>query len=172
MKAITGLFENRTEAQKAIELLKAKGLAVQNFFILSPQEAGKVSGLINTHSETSAFKGVFIGAATGGVIGLVLGLTIVPITFTEVSLMISGLVAALGGMAIGSFLGALYGSRIASNPKLQYKQQLAGREAVLLVAQTSPENEAQALQMLEEINGDYVDVHEVDTEEFNKLVRK
>lgn len=172
MNAVTGLYENRGKAQKAIEQLKGLGIQDENLYILSQQEAGKVSGLIDAHSESGAIKGVFVGALIGGTIGLIMGLTVIPITFTEISLLISGLVATLGGMAVGSFLGALYGARMAHNPKLQYKQQLANHEAVLLIAKTAPQHETEALQILKDTEGEYVDVHELDMEQFNVMARK
>ncbi len=170
MKAILGLYKNDENAQKAVERLRDAGFGENDLSMLTHATAGKVGELLVMEPERSAATGSLIGLGVGSALGLLGGVTIIPISGTEISLLVSGLMGTAGGGAIGTYLGALYGERSSTNPEYEFKEKLANEDAFLLIAHSDDEfSQSLAIDIMKETEGEHVGVYEVDVQEFEQL---
>jgi hypothetical protein len=101
MKIITGLFDTRDEAHKAVEALEEAGIPSQDISIIGPQREESTSG-------TS--EGAAVGAAVGGVGGLLAGLAAFAIPGVGPLVGAGWLAATLLGAAAGGVAGGLLGA--------------------------------------------------------------
>jgi hypothetical protein len=171
MKAVISLYQDPEKAKRAVEKLRRIGFGEHNLSLLTRAEVSKVSKLIVTKPEASAATGSLTGLGVGSLLGLLGGVTVVPISGAEISMFVSGLMGTMGGGAIGAYLGGLYGERASTNIEYELKEKLANEHDAILVV-VHPENEArqtEAINILEETEGEHVDVYELNEEEFEEL---
>lgn len=121
-ETVVGVFETTTQAQRAIEALKAAGFRGEDIGILMQNKEGAKALAADTGTE--AGEGAATGAATGGLLGglagLLVGIGALAIPGIGPVLAAGPLVAALGpvvgatatGAALGAGTGALAGALI------------------------------------------------------------
>lgn len=110
MHIVIGLFDEIEKGRVAVERLQALGLTEQHMLMLTQQDASHADELLETEPETAAGQGALIGTAIGGILGLLGGVTVIPLVGLG-SILASGLMGATSGVTIGSYLGAIYGTR-------------------------------------------------------------
>jgi hypothetical protein len=99
MRTISGLFDTREQANRAVDALEDAGVASDDISVIGPE--GSASG---------AAEGAGIGAAVGGVGGLLAGLGAFAIPGIGPVLGAGWLATTLAGMAAGGLAGGLVGS--------------------------------------------------------------
>jgi hypothetical protein len=126
---ITGLFEDATQASKAISSLERKGVATDNISMVVAEDFKAEALGIDSHTKLP--EGTAIGAGAGGAVGaLAAGLTSVGAVATGgVGLLAAGpVVAALAGggtgAAVGGAVGASVGAFIPENEVKFYEDAL------------------------------------------------
>lgn len=122
MKAVYGVFDTRSEAERAVSGLMNAGYPRDEISIIT-RRGGKI---IEAHAdevgepkrETNVTEGATIGAATGGVLGALLaGASVIAgagvVATGGASLVVTGpIMAALAGLGAGSAAGGLVGGLI------------------------------------------------------------
>ena len=151
MSTITGIFDNKFEANRAVaELLDAK-FSKDNISILVSDKA-RDTMFTGTDDEASrAVKGGAAGATIGGVAGAILaGLTAVgSIAIPGAGLLVAGpIVATLAGAGAGAAVGGLSGALIragyAADEANKYEAEVNAGKAVIIVHVTDDAQAAAA----------------------------
>ncbi len=128
---VVGVFENREQAQCAVEGLKRLGLSEEQIgYAMRGEEGSTVAG---ASEVKGAGKGAAGGAVTGGLLGALLGAA-AALLIPGIGPVVAGgvLASALGGAAIGAaaggILGALVGLGVPEEEARYYDQEFqAGR---------------------------------------------
>lgn len=153
-KIIAGRFETQSEADRAIEALKAAGFQSDEYtcFYLNPpgQHAQYPIGGDSHHDEGTkeSGKSAAAAAAIGSVTGLALG------TATGIALGEGGLTAAaaIAGAGIGGYVGALAGGLTGTHSgdpkKASLEEPVERAPGVIVAARVDRNGEAQAVQAL------------------------
>lgn len=152
-KLVSGLFRNRSEAERAVEDLIAHGFMREDIsMLMSDATRGRE---FRVTDSTKAPEGAAAGAALGGVIGalatglVALGIVAVP----GVGLVAAGpILAALAGLgagaAAGGLTGALIGMGIPEHEAKFYNEEI-GRGGILVGVYTHDDRTSQARKVLE-----------------------
>jgi hypothetical protein len=101
MKAVTGMFETRAQAEDAVRGLEDVGIASADISLIAPDSEGGASGSV---------EGAGVGAALGGVGGLLAGLGAFAIPGIGPVVGAGWLASTLVGAAAGGVAGGLVGS--------------------------------------------------------------
>lgn len=116
MRTVVGMFENRTEAQKAIERLQASGVGSDSISVAMKDatEASSLSESTGTHdlSEEGATAGAVSGAGLGALVGLALVGSSFLLPGVGTFLIGGPLAAALTGAGVGAASGGLIGGLV------------------------------------------------------------
>ena len=147
MRTVVGMFENRTEAQKAIERLQASGVGSDSISVAMKDatEAGSLSESTGTHDMSE--EGATAGAVSGAGLGALVGLALVGSTFLLPGVgtfLIGGpLAAALTGAGVGAASGGLIGGLVGAGiPEEDAQAYSTGMEAGhILVTAHVPEDQ-------------------------------
>jgi hypothetical protein len=173
IRAVLGLYQNLEHVETTVERLKKEGFYEKNLILLKRTSASKVGELLITKPEKSAALGSLIGLGVGSILGLLAGLTIIPLAGVDISLLVTGITGTIGGAAMGTYLGGLYGERASTYHEYEFKEKLANDDALLLIAHPNDKNRQKiAVDIMKETKGEYVGVFKLDEEEFNQLSSK
>ena len=112
MANIIGLFDDRREAESAVQQLVNSGVGRDYISIVSRDDNEDTRDLKSDDDTSGAAKGAGIGAALGGVGGLLAGLAGLAIPGIGPILAAGPIAAALGGALGGAGLGAAAGGLI------------------------------------------------------------
>ena len=112
MANIIGLFDDRREAESAVQQLVNSGVGRDDISIVSRDDNEGTRDLKSDDDTSGAAKGAGIGAALGGVGGLLAGLAGLAIPGIGPILAAGPIAAALGGALGGAGLGAAAGGLI------------------------------------------------------------
>jgi hypothetical protein len=113
MKAVTGVFSSRSDAEHATSELRARGLSSDQITLLTPENAGQdVSSVPNVSAEQPG-----MGKAVGAVLGAAAGLSGGPLILAAIIPGVGAITAIglLGGAvlaAAGAKLGAVTGGKL------------------------------------------------------------
>lgn len=107
MATVAGLFDNSTNAHRAVEELAAEGWPRDNISIVARQQADTESSHTNL-----ALKDAEKGAVVGGLAGLFLGLSELAVPGVGLILVGGWLAVALLGAGVGAAAGGLVGSLV------------------------------------------------------------
>jgi hypothetical protein len=133
MQNIVGIFETRTEAESAIQRLKAAGIAAEEIGI-AMKDVRESGDLVDaTGANDLSGEGATAGAVSGAAVGTLVGLALVGSTFVLPGVgtfLIGGpLAAALAGAGIGAASGGLLGALIGAGvPEAEAEHYAAGIE--------------------------------------------
>ena len=133
MANIIGLFEDRREAESAVQQLVNSGVSRDYISIVSRDDNEDTRDLKSDDDTSGAAKGAGIGAALGGVGGLLAGLAGLAIPGIGPILAAGPIAAALGGAlggaglgaAAGGLIGALTDMGVPENEARHYEEQYA-----------------------------------------------
>jgi len=112
-KTITALFDNYTDAHRAVEDLVEHGFLRDDISLISQKRDGTNGNYVSTvdADETSgAATGAGVGAMVGGAGGLLIGLSALAIPGVGPIIAAGPLVAALVGAGVGAVAGGLLGA--------------------------------------------------------------
>lgn len=147
---ISGSFNDRQQAQQALQLLEQRGIGSEEMRLLQvqlPPQLGEPAHDAAVAQE-DLHSGALDGAAKGSMLGLAGGIA---------AAAIAGPAAVLAGAALGAYSGSLLGTMhrmeddIADPEKTtggDLEQQLTRHEQVLAVHTVSPHTEQQAIAVL------------------------
>jgi len=163
-QTVLGLFEDRTNVEKAINKLKENGLDAKDFSIVmrDTREAKEVSKNTGTNVAGGAVSGATTGIVLGGIAGLIAGMIIPGLG----AFLVGGPIAAalgLGGVAAstvsgaatgavaGGLIGALMGFGL-SRPEAEHYEARVKEGAILLAVPATDTQVSEVTQIFEECN--------------------
>jgi uncharacterized protein (TIGR02271 family) len=159
---VIGIFEDRTQAQRAIGDLKRAGFTEKDIGVTtrdSESKEGKITH--DTGKETHAAQGAVAGVAAGAGVGALWGLGILAGVLPAIGPAIAGgtlaanLSSAAAGAATAGIAGALIGLGIPEEEAKYYDQEFrAGRTLVTVEARG---RQAEALSILQQAGGRMMD---------------
>ncbi|HXS15471.1 MAG TPA: general stress protein [Candidatus Saccharimonadales bacterium] len=160
-KTVLGIFDNRMDAESAIDDLEASGYQTRDISILmrdrNDAEFAKSSGTIVADNTVT---GAVTGGVIGGIAGLLIGIGAIVVPGVGALLIGGPLAAALGatgaaattvsgavtGVFAGGIIGALIGLGVAPEDAKDYEERIRnGGILVAVPAQTGQEEEVSAI---------------------------
>jgi len=123
MQNIVGMFETRTEAEAAINRLRAVGVGADSISIAMKDAPDPVTGEEASLAESTgthdlAEEGTAVGAISGAAVGTLVGLLVAGSTFVlpgvGVFLIAGPLASALTGAGVGAASGGIFGALVGS----------------------------------------------------------
>jgi len=149
MKVAVGVFEDRADAESAIEELHRAGFRDSQIGLISRDKAeGVKKSKKGNHAAEGAAAGVVAGAGVGALVGLgILSGVIAPVVGP---VLVGGTLAtilanAAGGAAIAGIAGALIGLGIPEEEAKYYEQELKAGRTIVTVRATTRLEEARAI---------------------------
>jgi uncharacterized protein (TIGR02271 family) len=150
MKVAVGVFENRADAEKAIEDLHRAGFRDSQIGIVA-REKGRVTKKTSKGEETHAGEGAAAGAVAGAGVGALVGLGIAAGVIPVIGPAIAGgtlavvLANAAGGAALAGAAGALIGLGIPEDDAKYYERELKAGRTIVTVRATTRLEEAREI---------------------------
>jgi hypothetical protein len=144
-ETVVGIFDNRTDAERAIEELRRAGFTDDHIgFAMKGTEADLRQG------ESKDGEGALGGAVTGGAIGGVLGAVAAGLIPGVGPVIATGILAATvggaaAGAAAGGLIGALVGMGIPEEEARYYDEQFRQGRAIVTVTAPGRYQEAAAI---------------------------
>lgn len=155
-------FENADSAEQGMQALSELNLSKDQMMLIASSDDPALREALPEAPAEAAAQGALVGTAVGGVLGLLGGISLVSITGLG-SLFASGLVSSVSGVTIGSYLGAIYNARFASEIELKAKDILADGGILLLVDEQDLPQETHELEQLMETQGAVLaEMYEID----------
>lgn len=114
MHTVTGLFDSREDARRAVTALEAAGIPSKDISIVSHDGVGKDSDNSETKAAEGAGTGAGVGAVAGGGVGLLTGLGVMAIPGVGPVVAAGWLAATAAGAAAGAVAGGAAGGIIGS----------------------------------------------------------
>src|SRR5688500_16133319 len=120
-----GLFDDRTDAEKAAEQLRRKGLSDQDFGYAWRDERGKTQKIGDTQAGEYGVKGAVTGGAVGGAAGAAMAAGLIPGVGPVLAggILASAITGAAAGAAAGGIGGALIGMGIPDEEAKFYEEE-------------------------------------------------
>lgn len=156
--AIVGVFNERNEADRAIDDLCKAGFRNDQIGVVTRDPQGKTiiknNGESETHAGNGAVAGAVAGAGIGGLVGLGVLAGVIPVIGPAIA---AGTLAtivtnAAGGAAIAGFAGALIGRRIPTERAKYFGSQ---RQAERLVVTVLADDSWETARTIMESHGGY-----------------
>lgn len=132
-KVLSGIFASRDDIEGAVADLYSAGIKEEDLLVATENKAQEVTDAIETEPESAAVKGAGIGALGGTALGAIAGLSMAVVPGFG-ALLAAGLIGSASGLTLGSYLGAIYGSRFATQIEYDLKDELANGAYLLLVS--------------------------------------
>ena len=136
-----GVFENRTQAQKAIDELRRAGFREDQIGVVTRNtektDADDTDDGDGNKAGTGALTGAAVGAGVGGLVGLGVIAGVIPVIGPAIAAGTLGVILAnaAGGAAIASVVGALVGMDIPEEDASYYEGEFkSGRTLVTVHA--------------------------------------
>lgn len=168
-KLVLGIFQNREEAEDAVDELEDKGFAPKDISIVMRDERGEVQETPGSTVAEGTAAGVATGGALGALAGLLIGVGALAVPGIGGLLVGGPLAAALGltgaaattvsgavtGALAGGLLGALTGLGVPEEEARVYEEEI--REGgVLLAIPVREENDDTARKILSDVGADKI----------------
>jgi heat induced stress protein YflT len=113
--AVFGLFETRTQLERAVDALRNQGFRATDISIVGRDEAGTTHELaheLNTKAPEGTATGGVAGGAIGGILGWLVGAGVLAVPGVGPLLAAGPVVAALAGIGAGATTGGLIGALV------------------------------------------------------------
>jgi hypothetical protein len=140
MKTVLGLFDNFSDAQQAVDELRAAGFNGQNLSIVASERTAHAYA--ETIDPDATVAGAAGGALAGTLLGALAGAAIVAVPggpILAAGPLIAGAVAgAVGGAGLGGLIGALVGTGVPEEEARLYQEGV--RRGGVLVAVAAPDD--------------------------------
>lgn len=146
-----GVFETRSQAQKAVNELKSLGFKDEHIGLVARDESTVKSGLHDDPTGTRWEEGTGIGAIAGAATGTGLGLAVAAGLLTPLGPIIAGgaliaLIASAGaGATVGTLVGGLVGLGVSEDDAAYYENEVQSGRYVVTVHAGKRVAEVQAL---------------------------
>jgi hypothetical protein len=167
-KSLTGVFTDRSSAERAYEVLMDLGYSEDSINVLMSDEArvryfpahGLKGELIGENIREGPGMGGLVGAGTGAALGAMVGAA-ASLAIPGLGLVIAGpLAAALAGAGIGGLTGGLLGSLIGvgipESYARSYEEKLKQGNILISVNPRSEEEAEKILREWHEVNGEII----------------
>jgi hypothetical protein len=162
MRATVGLFPSRADAERAVDRLRARGIAPDRINLLVPgADPSRLAAVPTTDTEQPG-----TGAAVGGVVGGAVGASAVAAAtalvpgigpITAIGLLAGALIGAGGGVAVGDTLEGALAHGVPKDELFWYEDALRrGRSLLIVLTDADDETEA-ARQFLAESGAESLD---------------
>lgn len=145
-----GIFEEHRHAHETVSALRAAGVDEAAITLLTSAESDHIKALVADEPEESALTGALLGTGIGSTLGLLGAIALLPIPGVGLTVA-SGAVAVLSGSAIGSYLGALYGTRAETEPMLEIKNEISA-DSIIAIVTSADANQAQQAEQIMSAN--------------------
>ena len=150
--AVVGVFDDRGQAERAVQELRRAGFEDDQIGFASRGEEGTARSGFGTGAETEAGSHAATGAVAGGVLGALAGAA-AALLIPGIGPVVAGgiLATALGGAAVGAaaggLIGALTGMGVPEDEARYYEQEVqAGRTIVTVKADGRSQDAQRILQ--------------------------
>jgi len=171
MEVVTGVFESRDTAEKAVNQLRSLGIPDKRFGVLSPGSTAETveRGVPVTDTEEpgmgkamGAAVGGAMGAASGATLGLAVATMAIPgvgpvIAFGMVGAALLGLVGAAAGSAVGDTVEEGLGEGIPHEDVYLYEDALRQGNSVVVAYADDGEQADRARDVMENAGAEDVD---------------
>ena len=136
MQHVIGMFDSRTQAEAAIDRLRAHGVGVDEISVALKDpgdgSAANLAGVTASHDMTE--EGTAVGAVSGAAVGALVGILVAGSTMVlpgvGTFLVAGPLAAALTGAGVGAASGGVLGALIGSGiPEADATQYLSGLQS-------------------------------------------
>jgi rhodanese-related sulfurtransferase len=155
-QAVIGVFDERRQAEQAINALRQQGFTNEEISIVAKKgdKEGKGGGYV----EDDVTDGALTGGTLGGIGGLILGAGALAIPGIGPIVAAGPIAAALGGAVAGGVAGGLIDWGIPADVSRRYEQEVA-QGGVLAVINTTGQKVNQAAQILRQNGAKNVESH-------------
>jgi len=145
MSTVIGVFQNRDDAEHAIDLLRRNGIEGDKIgLVMRDTRKAEAYAESSPHTQEAAAAGATFGGVLGGIAGFLLGIGAFAIPGLGPIIAGGALAATLGGAAIGvasgRLIGALIGMGVPENEARYYEERVRGGD--ILVTVTVPDDRA------------------------------
>ncbi|MBX9625521.1 MAG: general stress protein [Gemmataceae bacterium] len=143
---VVGVFEDRRQAEGAVEELRRAGFPGDRIGLLAREAAAADSDLAGCDTNTRAEEGMAAGLLTGGAAGALLG-AVAAVLVPGIGLVAAAgaFAGALGGAAVGGVAGAFVGMGIPEDEARMYECELTAGRTLVTVRADGRATEAVAL---------------------------
>jgi hypothetical protein len=169
MEPVIGIFNTRTEAERAIDRIKLAGIPNDRISLLTPQTAEKLSSVPTTETEQPGM-GEAVGAVVGGALGAAGGMSLgaaaasifVPGVGPVLAIGILGAAllgagGAVGGAAAGEALEKGMADGLPIDEMFVYEDALRQGRSVVVVLPDSHKQAESVRKILEQTNTESID---------------
>lgn len=161
METVIGVFQERSNAERAVEEIREKGFGEEDISILAREdrlkengEEGDREGVINQDLTT----GVTTGGVLGGLTGLLAGAGALTIPGVGPILAVGPIAAGLTGLAAGGIVGSLVDLGI-PRERSQHFQEEVRQGGILAVIESENEESQDIAHILREHRARDVEIH-------------
>lgn len=160
METVTGIFESRQPAERAVcQLASEANFSRENLLLLTPSDSAEVTEKIPTDEGEQPGMGSAIGSVVGGAVGLAAGAVLSNLVLPGIGPVLTLTLSAGGGLG-GALIGAAGGSaaeRALSNglPKDEvfFYEEALRRRHVLVIAMADSEEAVNQARLILDRNG-------------------
>ncbi|MBI3966400.1 MAG: DUF3341 domain-containing protein [Chloroflexi bacterium] len=170
MRTVAGLFTTQTQAQQALENLRAAGFYPERVSVITrePERARAVAGETGAEVTTGTVGGAGLGALLGGAVGWLIGIgaltipgigPVVAAGPIAAALGVAGTTAAAGagiGAVAGGLVGALTGWGFSEAEAREFESRVAAGDILLAAEVPEGEDAGRAEDILRRAGGDRV----------------
>jgi len=158
-KAVVGVFEDRLQAEYAVDALERAGFTHDHVGYVIRGSDVAAGGMLSSADGAKDARGAAMGIVTGGIVGGVIAtaatLLIPPIGAAIAGGVLASLLGgAVAGMAVGGILGALRGLGVSEEESRFYERQF--HEGKAIVAVRAGTRAAEAANILSRFGGSHI----------------
>jgi hypothetical protein len=159
-KAVIGIVESRSDAERALFNLKAAGIPTDDISVLLPDKSGTkdFAHEHGTKAPEGAVAGAGAGSVVGGTLGVLAGIGALAIPgfgpLIAAGPLMAGLSGIAAGAAVGGLAGALVGFGIPEIEAKHYEGKVKGGNILIAVHVETSEAQKLARQELKRANAD------------------
>lgn len=113
-KAVLGIYQSRTQVERAVDTLRADGFSALDISVLMPDRAGSqdFAHTKSTKAPEGAATGASAGAVIGGTLGVLVGIGALAIPGVGPFIAAGPIMAAMAGAGVGGAVGGVTGALI------------------------------------------------------------
>lgn len=154
-RAVLGIYQSRSQVERAVDILRADGFSSSDISVLMPDSSGSqdFAHTKGTKAPEGAATGASAGAVIGGTLGVLVGIGALAIPGVGPFIAAGPIMAAMAGAgvggAVGGVTGALIGFGIPEYEAKRYEGFIKGGGILLSVHTDAPEEVLRAKKCLQ-----------------------
>ncbi len=155
---VVAVYKDTLQAKSAIDKLIASDFPQQNISLVTASlnsEPAAVKKALELGDQSE--KDAVIGAGIGAAVGALGGATVV--TMAGVGVVIAGPLAALTGVIVGGFIGAISGWGVHKDHVAGYEQKIKAGKVLVLAHGADPQKVGEAKKVLHATKPDEIHLH-------------